>query len=371
MRCFKQMARSEVWENAVRAKVAHSGYPPTHMLVLEKVSKTYGPVRAATDVSLALSPGQVTGLLGPNGAGKSTLIKIMTTLLAPTAGRASVCGFDTVDASSQARASLGYLPEFAPLYGEMTPRQYLGYRAELCGVPRGIRKSCVDRAIERCWLQTLQHRPISKLSKGYRQRVGLASAIVHDPPVLILDEPSTGLDPTQIVQMRLLLRELAQEKARNASSPGRVVLLSSHILPEVDATADRIVMLAGGRVRVDGDREAIVQRHAFAGGHACQAQVEFDGAIPPERLQQLTTELAGAGFVVQSQGTVQLLSHSQHARDDVGLRQAIAQFASERGVLITRLQPVRPTLEDVFARVTAIAGDDEASSASAAKETAA
>lgn len=333
------------------------------MLVLHKVSKTYGPVRAASDVSLELSPGQVTGLLGPNGAGKSTLIKIMTTLLAPTSGRAAVCGHDTVDDSSKARACLGYLPEFAPLYGEMTPRQYLRYRAELCDIPRKQRSQAVDRAIERCWLSELQYRPIGKLSKGFRQRVGLASAILHDPPVLILDEPSTGLDPTQIVQMRLLLRELAHEKPRNSTASGRVVLLSSHILPEVEATADRIVMLARGHVRVDGDRNAILQEHARlanASGTGCQAQVEFDAAISPQLLEQHCAAFAQAGFVVQGSGSNRVLSHPHHKADEAALRHSIAALASRQGILLTRLHSVQPTLEDVFARVTAEVTTQEA-----------
>jgi ABC-2 type transport system ATP-binding protein len=191
----------------------------------------------------------------------------------------------------------------------------------------------------------------------------LASTIIHDPPVLILDEPSTGLDPTQIVQMRLLLRDLAQETPRDSSRAGRVVLLSSHILPEVEATADRIIMLARGQVRVDGDRYAIVKQHAQAtstSGLGCQVRVEFDLSLPADALDAACQQFSLAGFILQGSGAARTLSHPLHAADDATLRHAVASFAASKGILLTRLQAVQPTLEDVFARVTADTATQEA-----------
>ncbi|MFT3685662.1 MAG: ATP-binding cassette domain-containing protein [Phycisphaerales bacterium] len=215
------------------------------MVELSGVTKDYGRFRAVSDVSLSIQPGQVTGLLGPNGAGKSTIIRMITCLLAPTAGVVRVCGFDTVTQSAQARASIGYLPEFAPLYPEMTAVGYLRFRAGLCGLKGREATAAVEGALERCWLADVASKRISAMSKGYRQRVGLAGAILHDPKVLVLDEPTTGLDPTQIRETRALLKQLAV---------GRVLLLSSHILPEVEASCDRILILRGGRCGLRGRR---------------------------------------------------------------------------------------------------------------------
>src|SRR4051794_26577160 len=180
------------------------------MIQVERLSKRYGAVRAIQGLSFAVGRGEVVGLLGPNGAGKTTTMRILTTFLAPTSGRAVVAGHDVLDAPLEVRRHVGYLPENAPLYPEMRVREYLQFRAKLKDVPRPRRRAAIDEAIRRCRLGEVVERVVGHLSRGFRQRVGLAEALVHDPEVLVLDEPTAGLDPIQIQEVRGLIRELGQ-----------------------------------------------------------------------------------------------------------------------------------------------------------------
>lgn len=310
------------------------------MVELSSVSKDYGRFRAVSDVSLAIKPGRVTGLLGPNGAGKSTIIRMITCLLAPTHGSVTVCGFDTVTESAKARASIGYLPEFAPLYPEMTAKGYLRFRAGLAGLRGKGAATAVGRAIERCWLSEVADRRISAMSKGFRQRVGLAGAILHDPRVLILDEPTTGLDPTQIRETRALLKSLAID---------RVLLLSSHILPEVEATCDQIVIIARGVVRASGTPADLLRASARPGYLVLPGRL-----TSPEQLEQLAVAIAGLEGVSGVATDTTLgpgglrVSSVENGSD---LREPIAVVAAQQGVLLTELQMLRPSLEQVFMRV--------------------
>lgn len=213
------------------------------MIEVQRLSKSYGAFQALDRVSFALGRGEVAGLLGPNGAGKTTTMRILTTFLAPTTGRASVSGHDVLDEPLAVRRCIGYLPENVPLYPEMRVRELLTFRAKLKDVPRSQRRRAVSSAIARCGLGEVERRPIGKLSRGFRQRVGLADAIVHDPQVLILDEPTAGMDPLQVREVRALIRELGER---------RTVLLSTHIMSEVEAVCDRVVIIARGRIALDG-----------------------------------------------------------------------------------------------------------------------
>ena len=213
------------------------------MIRVEGVSKYYGSFPAVRDVSFHVPKGQVVGLLGPNGAGKTTTIRMVTGFIPPTKGHISVNGFDTLRQTLDARRSLGYLPESTPLYPEMRVVDYLTFRARLFGVPARARRGAIAHALGKCWLNDVARKRIGQLSKGYKQRVGLAAALLHNPPVLVLDEPSSGLDPTQIYETRKLIRDLAKD---------RCVLVSSHILPEVERTCDRVLIIARGRLRADG-----------------------------------------------------------------------------------------------------------------------
>jgi ABC-2 type transport system ATP-binding protein len=211
-------------------------------IVIDKLSKSYGHIRALAGVSFEIDTGEVIGLLGPNGAGKTTLMKILTGYLEPDGGDVRVHGIDVIADPIAAQRRIGYLPESAPLYGEMLVQEYLDMMAAMRGVPAGERRQRVIDAVRATGLEDRVVQPIGTLSKGYRQRVGIAQAIIHRPDILILDEPTTGLDPTQIVEIRDLIKRLAEKTT---------VLLSTHILTEVEATCERVLVIMRGELRAD------------------------------------------------------------------------------------------------------------------------
>ena len=229
------------------------------MIEAKELSKRYGDIVAVDDVSFSVGKGEVVGFLGPNGAGKTTSMRMLTGFLPPTEGTAVIAGHDIFEDPIAARRSVGYLPESPPLYPEMTVTSFLDYVARIKDVPRARRRSAVDRALERCALVEVRKRVIGTLSKGFKQRVGLAQAIVHDPPVLILDEPTIGLDPLQVREIRSLIAELAApEKAEQQQT----VVLSTHILAEVEAICRRVILISEGRKTVDAPLADLT-----AGGH--------------------------------------------------------------------------------------------------------
>jgi ABC-2 type transport system ATP-binding protein len=223
------------------------------VIEVEGLTKHYGSYVAVEGVSFRVAPGEIVGFLGPNGAGKSTTLRMLAGYLGPTAGRVRVAGHDMLEAPSEAKRALGYMPETCPLYPEMRVAEYLRFRASLKGVPGREREAHVTRALGQAKLEHVREVRIGELSKGYKQRVGLADALVADPPVLVLDEPTAGLDPNQIREVRDLLRAIAPQKA---------ILLSTHILGEVDAICTRVVVLAKGRVVAEGPIEELVRRRA-------------------------------------------------------------------------------------------------------------
>jgi len=224
------------------------------MIEARGLSKRYGDVVAVDDVSFSIGRGEVVGFLGPNGAGKTTTMRMLTGFLPPTDGTAEIAGHDIFGAPLEARRAVGYLPETPPLYPEMTVNAYLRYVARIKDVPRGARATAVERALERCGLKEVGRRVIGTLSKGFRQRVGLAQAIVHDPAVLILDEPTVGLDPLQIREIRDLIAELASSGSGDAQ---HAVVLSTHILPEVEAICRRVILIHEGSKIVDAPIEEL------------------------------------------------------------------------------------------------------------------
>src|SRR5438093_8337036 len=213
------------------------------MIELQEIEKSYGETQALKGISFSISRGEVVGLLGPNGAGKTTAIKVMVGYLLPSAGSATVAGFDVVSHPLEVQERIGYLPENAPLYHDMLAQEYLEFMADMRELDPTTRRRRLAIVVQECGIQPVLTRPIGHLSKGFRQRVGLAAAILHDPEILILDEPTTGLDPNQIIEVRQLIRRMGRTKT---------VILSTHILPEVEATCDRAVILIDGRVRADG-----------------------------------------------------------------------------------------------------------------------
>jgi len=215
----------------------------TVMLQIQKLRKEFGPILAVDNVSFDVAKGEVLGFLGPNGAGKSTTMKMVTGFLAPTSGTAIVSGFDVQDKPLETKSRIGYLPEGAPLYGDMTPEGLFKFVAEVRGIPKAKRRSAIDDAASRVQLEGVMRQPIETLSKGYKRRVGLAQAILHDPELLILDEPTDGLDPNQKHEVRELIKEMSGHKA---------IVLSTHILEEVGAVCSRAMVIARGRIVADG-----------------------------------------------------------------------------------------------------------------------
>jgi ABC-2 type transport system ATP-binding protein len=225
------------------------------MIEARGIGKRYGELVAVQDVSFEVGRGEVVGFLGPNGAGKTTIMRILTGFLPATDGTALIAGHDIFEEPLAARRAVGYLPETPPLYPEMDVTSYLRYVARLKDVPRARVKEAVERAIERCGLRGVHRRVIGTLSKGYRQRVGLGQAIVHEPPVLILDEPTVGLDPIQIREIRALIAELAS----GSEDERQTVVLSTHILAEVEAICRRVILIHGGRKVLDGPLGELTQ----------------------------------------------------------------------------------------------------------------
>ena len=214
------------------------------MLEVRNLTKRYGDFVAVRDISFTAAQGQILGFLGPNGAGKTTTMRILTGFLPATSGTAKVAGFDVFTESAEVRRRIGYLPENPPLYTEMTAEAYLRFVARIKGMPRSAIEDAIDRVIHTCGLESVRHRLLGQLSKGYRQRAGLAQALIHDPPVLVLDEPTIGLDPIQIREIRALIQKLAGE---------RTIILSTHILPEVSQICEKVVIINEGRVVLEQD----------------------------------------------------------------------------------------------------------------------
>ncbi len=221
------------------------------MIEIENLVKKFGPLTAVNDISFTVEPGQVLGFLGPNGAGKSTTMKMITGFLAPTSGSIRVCGHKVEGDSLQAKRELGYLPEGAPSYGEMTPFQFLQFISDVRGLKGSIRAERIDTVISQLHLQQVINRPIETLSKGFKRRVGLSQAILHDPKVLILDEPTDGLDPNQKYEVRELIKGMAKDK---------IVVISTHILEEVDAVCSQAIIIANGKVVVNETPKELISR---------------------------------------------------------------------------------------------------------------
>src|SRR3954465_1302567 len=237
---------------------------------------------AVDHISFDVPQGQIVGFLGPNGAGKSTTLKILTCYLPPTSGGATIAGFNIFHQSEQVREKLGYLPENCPLYTEMKVEEYLDFRGRLRGMQRDERRKRIDYVVERCWLGNVRRRVIGRLSKGYRQRVGLADSLLHNPAVLVLDEPTVGLDPTQIRETRKLISDLGGD---------HTVLLSTHILPEVEAVRDRAVVIASGKLVAQGTPEELRTSRRMS------ARVLIECKGPPKEVESALSRVSGVSKV--------------------------------------------------------------------------
>lgn len=304
------------------------------MIAVQNLTKYYGDYPAVRDVSFAVPRGQVVGFLGPNGAGKSTTMRILAGFLTATSGKASIDGIDVFWDPVAARRKIGYMPESCPLYTEMRVREYLHFRAGIKGVYGKRRKDRIDYVLKRCWLDGVDGQLIGTLSKGYRQRVGLADALIAEPDVLILDEPTAGLDPTQIRETRGLIRELGQE---------HTIILSTHILSEVEMTCNRVIIIHQGRVAASG----LVGDLEMEAGQEPVVDVVVDGRIDH-------SALAGSPHVAQLESeTTGGRTHLRvYARNLDPLLADIGKTAAARGWVIRELKPRKQTLEELFVRIT-------------------
>src|SRR5580704_11216012 len=248
----------------------HAFCPITEMIKVEQLTKKYSGVTAISDLSFEVGKGEIVGFLGPNGAGKSTTMRILSSFMPATSGRALIAGHDVFRDSLKARMHLGYLPESVPLYGDMRVSEYLRYRGALKGLSGKKLRNRVDVVKELCSVQEVENKLIATLSKGYRQRVGLADALVHDPDLLILDEPTIGLDPNQIRQVRELIKNLGGK---------RTVLISTHILPEVEMMCSRVIVIHKGKIRASDTAENLLKNQRTAGSMRVEAKVGADNAV--------------------------------------------------------------------------------------------
>jgi ABC-2 type transport system ATP-binding protein len=298
-------------------------------IAIDNLSKSYGHIRALAGVSFKISPGEVIGLLGPNGAGKTTLMKILTGYLEPDAGEVRVHGIDVVEDALTAQRRIGYLPESAPLYGEMLVQEYLEMMAELRGVPVERRHARIVDAIRATGLADRVVQPIGTLSKGFRQRVGIAQAIIHEPDVLILDEPTTGLDPAQIVEIRDLIVGLSKKTT---------VLLSTHILSEVEATCERVLVIMAGELRADAKLAELRSANA--------AVVAVDRAA--RGVAELLGKVAGVTAVESIGDAGELTRWRVTSKDDAELCPALFEALRATTWRVGELRPEPKTLERVF-----------------------
>lgn len=303
------------------------------MIQVANLTKFFGPVLAVDNINFEVARGEIVGFLGPNGAGKTTTLRILTTWLPATSGVANVAGYDVMNQSMEVRRNIGYLPESVPLYPEMRVEEYLLYRAKLKGVPRVGRQKRIDYCLERCRVREVRRRLIGTLSKGYRQRVGLADAMVHDPLILIMDEPTVGLDPLQIRETLALIKELGEK---------HTILLSTHILGEVEATCQRVIIINSGRIGLDRKLSELAADASFI-------VVEVRG--PSDQVLNVLRTTDGVAQVTPQGMSDGLAVFEIRTHRDQDLREAICQRVVKNGWTLRRLDLRRRKLEDHFAEV--------------------
>lgn len=302
------------------------------MIEVQNITKRYGNLVAIDNVSFRVGRGEILGFLGPNGAGKTTTMRIITGYMPPTDGTVRVADFDILENPVKAKRRIGYLPENPPLYNDMTVHGYLDFIADLKKVPGKNKKSKIDLAMERCGIVDVRKRLIGNLSKGFRQRIGIAQAIVHDPAVLVLDEPTIGLDPRQIIEIRHLIKSFAGE---------RTVVLSTHILPEVTMTCTRVVIINEGRIVLEESLETLSERVEGVQVLFLKTNYKSDGIR--EKILSLpnvshVTENASGEFIIQTKG-------------NGDIREELAKTIVQNGWGLLEMRPLTHTLEDVFLRV--------------------
>jgi ABC-2 type transport system ATP-binding protein len=307
------------------------------VIEVQHLTKRYGAFTAVDDVSFRVEPGEILGFLGPNGAGKTTTMRVITGYIPATEGRALVAGHDVFEQPLEAKRRTGYLPETPPLYHDMTVAEYLTFVAKIKGVPPKERKARIDQVMRRTYISDMTNRSCGKLSKGYRQRVGLAQALIHNPEVLILDEPTAGLDPKQIIETRRLIKELAGD---------HTIVLSTHILPEVAQTCQRVVIINKGKVVAIDTPENLTAR--LRGSETMLLQIEGNPAQVTAALQRV----AGVTRVQAADAHESYAAYEVDSERGRDLRRDLARAVVSSGFGLLELRPVRMSLEEIFLSLT-------------------
>jgi ABC-2 type transport system ATP-binding protein len=305
------------------------------MIKTEQLCKRYGALTAVDHVSFEVRPGEVLGFLGPNGAGKTTTMRMLAGFITPTSGRASICGHDVVDDALAAKACLGYLPEGAPAYGEMTVQGFLEFVADLRDLGNA-RQSRLDYVIGRLQLQAVLGQSVETLSKGFRRRVGLALAVMHDPPVLILDEPTDGLDPNQKHEVRTLINEMARDK---------IIVISTHILEEVDAVCNRAIIIARGRIVADDSPHALAAHSRYYNA----VSIRLERA---EHLAEMRAAVASLPAVAEVEVSAREARLTALPKAGATILPAVSELAARRGFALTELHLESGRLDEVFRTIT-------------------
>lgn len=303
------------------------------MIEVKNLVRYYGAQPAVRDISFSVREGEILGFLGPNAAGKTTTMRILTGFIPPSAGTATVCGFDVQSHSMEIRKQLGYLPENVPLYPEMTVQSYLMFHAKIKGIPKRERLNRIENVITKCFIQDVRNKLIWKLSKGYRQRVGLAQALIHEPKILILDEPTIGLDPVAIKETRDLIKSLAGK---------HTIILSTHILPEVSMTCSRVVIIHKGKVIAEDTPDNLTAQ--LTGAHLIYLVLKKD----IKNFENEINQIQGIRQIKKDKPN----SYKIETAQNMDLREQIAEFVVQRGYGLLELRTERLTLEDVFVELT-------------------
>jgi ABC-2 type transport system ATP-binding protein len=310
------------------------------VIKVENLTKAFGPKVAVNDVSFAVERGEVLGFLGPNGAGKSTTMRMVTGFIPPTAGRITVGGYDVVEKPIPAKRLIGYLPENAPGYADMTVTGFLNFAAELRGLSGDARRRAVNRAVELCFLEAVLHQTIDTLSKGYKHRTCLAQSLIHDPAVLILDEPTDGLDPNQKHEVRSLIKRMGEEKA---------IVFSTHILEEVEAVCSRVIIIDRGRIVANGTPAELKARSTSAGAVHLRAR-----GMTPEQLVERLSLIPGSArveIVSRSATAVEARVYAEKAASAT-LTRSVAEHAAREGWQIDEIHTEEGRLDEVFRAIT-------------------
>ena len=314
------------------------------MISVSNLSKNYGNVKAVDSISFDLKDGEVVGFLGANGAGKTTTLKMITGYLVPTNGEIKVNGLDIVDNTSEIQEMIGYLPELNPLYTEMRVYDYLEFLGSIRNIKGSDFKQALSRVVDKCGLSGVVHKVIADCSKGYKQRIGLAAAMIHDPKILILDEPVTGLDPNQIVEIRSLIKSLGKEK---------LVFMSSHILQEIQATVDKIIIIDKGKIVANGTNEELMSD--FMGNVSLEMEVM---KATKKSAQELQAKIPSVKFIsMEKSGGVQKVNFEYPKDKDP--RENIFKYAVKSKWVILKMMPQTTNLEDIFRNLTSSGASNE------------